>query len=77
MYTWYGVPYAVIEGLTDRKVKLGGQLVYFPRNNSRGGEPRTAAPVRVRPLEEVMGLLLSKERLGVFHRVRMARVSVL
>ena len=31
----------------------------------------------VRPLEEVMGLLLSKERLGVFHRVRTARVSVL
>jgi hypothetical protein len=30
-----------------------------------------------RPLEEVMGLLLSKERLGVFHRVRTARVSVL
>jgi hypothetical protein len=31
----------------------------------------------VRPLEEVMGLLLSKERFVVFHRVRMASVSVL
>lgn len=27
MYTWYGLLYAVVEGLTDRKVRLGGQLV--------------------------------------------------
>ena len=50
---------------------------YFPRKNSRGVEPRTAAPGGVRPFEEVMGLLLSKERLGVFHWCRTARVSAL
>jgi hypothetical protein len=27
MYTWYGLLCAVIEGLTDRKVRLGGRLV--------------------------------------------------
>jgi hypothetical protein len=27
MYVWYGLLYAVIEGLTEREVKLGGTLV--------------------------------------------------
>jgi len=27
MYVWYGLLYAVIEGLTDRKVGVGGRLV--------------------------------------------------
>ena len=27
MYIWYGLLYAVIEGLTERRVRLGGRLV--------------------------------------------------